>query len=581
MMRRYRSLLVTLALAFAHSISPGLAHEGHDHDKPPPLNLPVAPRVIAVTPQLELVGVMSGSNELTVFLHDFATNAPVAGAKMTVSADTDTAEAKPEGDGIFSVSAPWIGKAGDVDLIFALTLPDGSEDLLTGRLETLRSLETAMTPERTIRPFYADYIAESKVLWAAGLSFAAGLLFAALLMGVRRQRPASEVRSADSEIVADASSNVDIKPLRRSVMALFFSLSAAAMVPSDGARAADNIPTLPSTMATDQPQRMPDGTLFVPKATQHLLSIKTEIAALTKAAKTIELSGRVTVGPQNLGRIQSSRPGRFQAAGEKVGYVGMKVDAGQILGYIDTYIEESDRANIVSQIAETEARIAKSRTILSRFESLPGAVPPVKVDEVRGELQALIKRRDELLPSMSAREPLVAPIGGVISIANVAVGQVVEQRDILFEIIDPSEFWIEAITSRPEVANNLKAAYAVIHDHDRIELEYLGRGLELKQHSNILNFRITRPATDIAVGMTAKVILQTNQEVEGFLLPTAAIVPGPSGLPIVWIKRAPERFEPQFVKASSFDGQSVVVHSGVKIDDRIVTGGVTLLNQVR
>ena len=38
---------------------------------PPPLNLPVAPRVIAVTPELELVGVRSGTERMTVFLHEF------------------------------------------------------------------------------------------------------------------------------------------------------------------------------------------------------------------------------------------------------------------------------------------------------------------------------------------------------------------------------------------------------------------------------------------------------------------------------------------------------------------------------
>src|SRR5262245_9075699 len=69
------------------------AHEGHDHDKPAPLNLPIAPRVVAVTPDYELVGVVSGEQRLTIFLHHFATGEPVKNAKLAVSAGEQEVEA--------------------------------------------------------------------------------------------------------------------------------------------------------------------------------------------------------------------------------------------------------------------------------------------------------------------------------------------------------------------------------------------------------------------------------------------------------------------------------------------------------
>jgi membrane fusion protein, heavy metal efflux system len=49
----------------------------------------------------------------------------------------------------------------------------------------------------------------------------------------------------------------------------------------------------------------------------------------------------------------------------------------------------------------------------------------------------------------------------------------------------------------------------------------------------------------------------------------------------VWIKTDAERFEPQLVKLTPLDGQNVVVTAGLKVDRRVVTDGVTLLNQVR
>ncbi len=558
------------AVLLALSALTAQAHEGHDHDKPPPLNLPVAPRVIAVTPELELVGVLSGKDRLTVFLHAFATNRPIAGARLSVSADDDTVDAKPEGDGVFTVKAPWIVKGESVDLIFALTLANGDEDLLTGRLEVPQSLESAMSAGHADDAHHGHLHEDPRMLWIIGASFIAGVLLTLLLRG--RRNPHGQSGSSDEKGARRTASAF--------IIGAFFVING-----SDIARAAekhaDALPSVPSTMATDQPQRMPDATLFVPKATQHLLSIRTQVVERTKAAKTVTLSGRVTVGPQNLGRVQPDRPGRFQAVEGRVGFTGMKVEAGQVLGYVETYIEAADRANIVSQIAETEARIAKNRAILARYQRSGGAVPQVKLEEVKGELQALTKRREQLLPSTNAREPLVAPISGVISAARVVVGQVVDPRDILFEIIDPNEFWIEATTAHPEVVNDLASAMATVHDIYALDLEYLGRGLALRNHATILNFRVVDPVSDIAVGMTARVVLQLKDKTEGIVLPASAVVRGATGLPIVWIKTAPERFEPQVVDAEPFDGDSVVIRAGLEPDQRVVTEGVTLLNQVR
>jgi len=591
-----RAFLLGLGLACGLLVGllgmPVHAHEGHDHDKPPPLNLPVAPRVVAVTPELELVGVLSGADRLTVFLHKFATNDPVAGARMTVSADRDAVEARPEGDGVFTVAAPWISSGGATDLVFALTLADGGEDLLTGRLEAPQSLESGPVVTKAAEAGWLGRLSgDPLLLWAAGGCFAAGVLLTLLFASSARSRAPSTAASFRGDedaldVPAAASTESAVTRLRRTAGAAVLVILAAMAVAAkarttDAAEAALALPSVPSTMATDQPQRMPDATLFIPKATQHLLTIRTQLVAKTKAARAVELTGRVIVGPQNLGRVQSNRPGRFIAAGERVGFVGMKVEAGQLLGYVETYIEESDRANIVSQIAETEARIAKNRTILSRYEERPGSVPQVKVDEVRGELQALIKRRQELLPSTSAREPLIAPVSGVISAARVVVGQVIEPRDVLFEIIDPSEFWIEAVAPHTEDIVSVSSAIATVHDHHTLKLDYLGRGLALRNHSTVLNFKVLSSDENLAVGMTARVILKLDHETEGFILPTSAIIRGPTGLPIVWLKSAPERFEPQVVKVEPFDGNSVVVTAGLKEDQRVVTNGVTLLNQVR
>ena len=576
------------ALLLVVLMGPALAHEGHDHDKPAPLNLPVAPRVIAVTPELELVGVSSGKDRLTVFLHAFATNEPVSGARMTVSAGNESAEAKPEGDGVFTLTAPWIAVAGTTDLVFALKLADGSEDLLAGRLQQLSSAGGQGGVAASPTGLFARLQARPELIAVAVVGAMVGSLFTLLFVGAGSRRRAKSTEVGTTQEAADLRAKAAapaLTTLRRTAGGLLVFAALPVLAEQahsqEGVRAA--LPPVPSTMATDLAQRMPDGTLFVPKATQHLLSIRTISTAATSAPVAAELAGTVTAGPGRFGRVQPGRPGRIDAPAEGLAYIGKHVEKGELLAYVQTYIEAADRANLDSQLAETEARIEKNRTILSRYDKSPGAVPQVKVDEVRGELQALIRKRAELVPSVVSREPVRAPVSGVVSVANATAGQIVEARDVLYEIVDPSEFWIEAYGHGHEamLLKDIAASFAIVAGGRQIPVRFVGRGLALRNQATVLTFKIGGPDDGLSIGMPVKVVVQSQANVDGFVVPTSAIVRGQTGLPIVWIKTEPERFEPRIVKVAPLDGRSVVVTAGLKADLRIVTDGVTLLNQVR
>jgi multidrug efflux pump subunit AcrA (membrane-fusion protein) len=50
---------------------------------------------------------------------------------------------------------------------------------------------------------------------------------------------------------------------------------------------------------------------------------------------------------------------------------------------------------------------------------------------------------------------------------------------------------------------------------------------------------------------------------------------------VVWVKTAPEKFEPRTVTLEPLDGTRVAVTSGLKSGDRVATQGATLINQIR
>ena len=87
------------------------AHEGHDHDKPAPLNLPVAPRVVAVTPDYELVGVAfrrAASDDIPAPFRDRRARQERQDLGLCRRAEV---EAVAKEDGVFEVTAAWLRSA--------------------------------------------------------------------------------------------------------------------------------------------------------------------------------------------------------------------------------------------------------------------------------------------------------------------------------------------------------------------------------------------------------------------------------------------------------------------------------------
>ena len=334
-------------------------------------------------------------------------------------------------------------------------------------------------------------------------------------------------------------------------------------------------------MATDVPQRMADGSLFVPKATQHLLSVRTVLTAETKAPRTVELVGTVIADPNSFGRVQTGHAGRIEAPEGGLAFVGKRVEKGDLLAHLQHHIEAYDKGNLQGEIAELEARIKLHEAKVARYLKAQLAYPQIKIDEAKGELDALRQKRKELVPTLVEREEIRAPISGVISAANVVAGQVVDAREVLFEIVDPARFWVEAIAHDASVATNLSKAFAVTGTGESVPLEFAGLGPSLKQQAAPLTFRVMQAAPNLSVGRPVTVILQSTIELSGIVLPASSVVRAPSGLSIVWVKTEPERFEPHTVRYEPLDGQRVVVLGRSQARQRVVTEGATLLNQIR
>src|SRR5690606_34232266 len=219
---------------------------------------------------------------------------------------------------------------------------------------------------------------------------------------------------------------------------------------------------------------------------------------------------------------------------------------------------------------------------LSRYAQLEGAIPRKDIEAARDERDALRKRRAAIAASMGAAEPLRAPIAGTLTAAQVSIGQVVEAREVLFEVVDPARLMVEALAYEPALAQGLGAASATLPDGQVIALRHVGGGPRLLDQAMPLLFLITDAGTAaLAIGQPVQVTAGTSRSSQGIAVPRVALVRNAAGETMVWLHAQPETFAPRTVRVQPLDGASVLVTEGIQAGERVVTEGASLLAQVR
>jgi multidrug resistance efflux pump len=125
--------------------------------------------------------------------------------------------------------------------------------------------------------------------------------------------------------------------------------------------------------------------------------------------------------------------------------IGQRVEQGELLGYLVPTLSALEKAELEAEIAVLRGEVAEQELMIARSRELP-LLPfrEGRILSMRIELSKLRARRDALIAGLSARQPLVAPVSGVVARSEVRAGQVVEAREVIWEIADIDDLWVEA-----------------------------------------------------------------------------------------------------------------------------------------
>lgn len=337
-----------------------------------------------------------------------------------------------------------------------------------------------------------------------------------------------------------------------------------------------------ASSASNSPKRLPDGSVFLPKVSQRQLGVRTIVAEQRPAAQTIELSGRVTMDPNAGGRVQPTQAGRLEPGPKGLPRLGQQVRKGDVLAVVRSSSSAIERANQQAQAAELRAQLELARRRAARLAELEGSVPQKEIEAARSDVSSLTQRLAAVGSSVSAMETLVAPVSGVISASSAVAGQVVDAREVLFEIVDPTKLVVEALVFDASLLSNVGAASATPAAGVSVPLKLLGAGRAQREGAIPLQFQTSGPlSASLAVNQAVKVLVHTQNMLSGFAVPAASIVKSASNQDVVWVHVGAETFQPRPVRISPLDGANALVVDGLKAGERVVTQGASLVNQVR
>ena len=227
------------------------------------------------------------------------------------------------------------------------------------------------------------------------------------------------------------------------------------------------------------PQRQPDGVVFLPKAAQRLIGVRTLLVSAGEHPRGLELNGRVIVDPRRGGQVNSMQAGRIDAPADGLPLPGSKVRKGAVLAWLTPASGQLERAGQAAQLAELKAAHALAERRLARLQELADTVPAREIDAAQSELGSLGARIAAIGGGLGLRLPLGQPLSVQVELRGQVRGWAVPRQAVVRSPANEAMVWVktapERFTPKPIRSEVLDGARVLVvdglADGDRVVVE--------------------------------------------------------------------------------------------------------------
>lgn len=326
---------------------------------------------------------------------------------------------------------------------------------------------------------------------------------------------------------------------------------------------------------------------LVEKESQFLFDILTEKTGSGNFYQSTQLFGTVTASPQGLAVIQAPQTGKIISLRVRP---GQAVSKGQSLAVIEQQVDAGTQIDIIAQRNTLNAEVKAAKAQYDRLLGISDIVAKKELTEAKARYEAAVQNLRLFNANIGAGMgntkmiTLYAPISGVVSTFNYAIGAVVSAGQTLFEITNLDKVYIETqVFGQVADENNKENRFEVFSNYDTVT--YALRKISSAQVVNPGNqsqriiFEIINPGGKFRIGENVRVLQYGSHRISQLVVPTAAIT-DVNGKPAVFIKDKAEQFSISFIQKGESNAIYTAIIKGAEAGERIVTDNVYQMKMI-
>jgi Cu(I)/Ag(I) efflux system membrane fusion protein len=312
--------------------------------------------------------------------------------------------------------------------------------------------------------------------------------------------------------------------------------------------------------------------IMLSEAQLQLANIATAVARTGTIGQELSLTAVLKVNEQSAATISSRVPGRieklwFRNTGETVrkGDKLYEFFSEELVTLQREYIRlESNNWNF-------SARYEPSLAVREKLERM--GMTELQISQLAADSKILFTL------------PIFSPVSGKIRSINISEGEYVEEGEVLFELADDINLWVEALAYpydtrfiRPGMDAEVLIPSAG-QAPTKCKIDFISPSLENGKNISLVRVIIDNPDRTLHPGMLAilKVRAQTGH---GVVIPASAVMRDNDG-ERVWVREACGGFSFRPVISGMQAGDSILIVSGVKESEVVASSGVYLLDSER
>lgn len=304
---------------------------------------------------------------------------------------------------------------------------------------------------------------------------------------------------------------------------------------------------------------------------------RTAFAVAGEVAGAFDASGVIEPAAGRFAQVTAPIAGLVDAAGVARSPVpGQRVARGQTLALLTPSLGDGGSAYAEARAALREAQDEHARA--QRLFAVE-AVPERRVHEAQNRLTAA---REALAgfgggALVNGRVAVRSPVSGVVAERRVTPGGRVEAGAPLFTVVDPSVVWLRVNVPAAQAANVSPSAGAEfrVEGSERLyearRVVSVGSVIDSLSRTVPVLLKVANPDGSLKVGANARVSVRTGRRESGVVISASALL-DEDGRPVVYVQPEGEAFEKREITVGGRDGDRVLVKSGVKAAERVVTG---------